>query len=296
MRRWLAGLNSVGRRRIYFFLFVGAALPFIFPIRLPLYIWQETRYVFERIESCPPDKVIAISSEWIAGSQGENWPQYEALVSHCMLKGVRLVVFAHEADALAPQMAQDISERQARLYGRTYGVDYVHLGLSRGGALVMGQIGRNLKAVYPRDFFGTRTTDEAKLPILKGVDDVSSFHLFVSITYQPSTDWLVWLDPTGNVPIAFGSAGIVTTGYYPYIASGQMKGMLAGVRGAAEYETLVFDRYGSRYRQSWEAPNGEFQELRGGKLLTPLAFGHLIMILLILAGNVGMWAALRVRG
>lgn len=292
MRAWLARLDRVSRRRIYFFLFTACALPFVFPVRLPLYVWKETRAIFDRIEATPPDKVVAISSEWIAGSQGENWPQYEAIVSHCMLKGVKLVVFAGgpDTDALAPQFSETINRRQARLYGRTYGIDWVQLGLAKGGAPMMGLIGRSLKSAYPTDFYGTPT---GKIPVLKSVTGSRSFQIFISITYQPSTDWLIWLDPTGTTPVAFASAGIVTTGYYPYIISGQMKGMLAGVRGAAEYESLVRDRYGDRYKMSWTDEQGQRQDLRGGKLVVPLAFGHLVIIAFIVLGNVGMWAARR---
>jgi hypothetical protein len=282
----LGRLANISRRTLYAILFVACALPFLVTVRLPLYVWQETRYIYDRIEACPPDRVVAISSEWIAGSQGENWPQYEAIVSHCMMKGVKLVVFSHEADPLAPQFAETINQRQAELYGRKYGEDWVNLGLSRGGALVMGQIGRNLKGVYPQDFYGNSTTDYEALPILQDVHAARDFHLFMSITYQPSTDWLIWLDPTGRTPIAFGSAGIVTTGYYPYIASGQLRGMLAGVRGAAEYEELARLQYGDRYHM---------EMLRGQKLLVPLAFGHLVIIGFVVLGNIGMFALRRRR-
>src|SRR5688572_5262434 len=174
MRSWLAKLANVKRRQIYFFLFIAAALPFLFTIRLPLYTWRETRYIFDRIDACPPDKVVAISSEWIAGSQGENWPQYEAVVSHCMMKGIKLVVFAAgtDTDALAAQFSENINRRQAALYGRKYGVDWVQLGLAKGGAPMMGLIGRALKSAYPTDYYGTSTNDAAKLPILQGVDNV----------------------------------------------------------------------------------------------------------------------------
>jgi hypothetical protein len=57
----------------------------------------------------------------------------------------------------------------------------------------------------------------------------------------------------------------------------------------------VREKYGERYKLSWTGPQGEFQELRGGKLLVPLAFGHLIIILFIVAGNVGMIASRRKR-
>ncbi len=277
MKRVFLALANLSRRKIYLILFLGAAIPFFVPFEMPIYVWRETRSVFDLVESCPEGKVVAISSEWIAGSQGENWPQYEAVVSHCMLRGIKLLVFASsEADPIAPEMSEFINKRQAALYGRKYGVDWVQLGLAKGGAPVMAQIGRSLKSVYAIDFYGNSTRDYEKLPMLRNVSSRRDFHLFMSITYQPVTDWLLWLDPTGKTPIAFGCAGITTTGYYPYLASGQMKGMLAGVRGAAEYEKLVRDKYGDRYNTS---------DLRGNKLLVPLAFGHLVIILLIVLGN-----------
>jgi hypothetical protein len=279
VRRILNTLANLSRRKIYLLLFLGAALPFFIPIQLPIYTWKETQAVFDSVESCPPGKVVAISSEWIAGSQGENWPQYEAVVSHCMLKGVKLVVFASsDADPLAPEMSEAINQRQAALYGRKYGVDWVQLGLAKGGPPTMAQIGRSIKSVYAIDFHGNSTRDYVKLPLMRHVNSCRDFHLFMSITYQPTTDWLLWLDPTGKTPIAYGCAGIATTGYYPYLASGQMKGMLAGVRGAAEYEKLVGDKYGSRYIRTG---------LRGNKLLVPLAFGHLVIIMLVILGNLG---------
>src|SRR4051794_34606750 len=112
MKRLLPALANLSRRKVYLILFLGAALPFLVQIKLPIYTWKETRSVFDLVDSCPQDKVVAISSEWIAGSQGENWPQYEAVVSHCMLKGVKLVVFASsDADPLAPEMSEFINRR-----------------------------------------------------------------------------------------------------------------------------------------------------------------------------------------
>jgi hypothetical protein len=207
------------------------------------------------------------------------------------------VVFAAgtDTDALAAQFSENINRRQAALYGRKYGVDWAQMGLAKGGAPMMGLIGRRFKGAYPTDYYGNSTSDYEKLPIMRGVDNVRAFHMFLAITYQPSNEWLIWLDPTLNTPIAFGSAGIVTTGYYPYIASGQMKGMLAGVRGAAEYETMVAEKYGEAYKTSWTSPTGQKEELRGRKLVVPLAFGHLVIIGFIIIGNVGMIAARRRR-
>lgn len=282
----LAKLANVRRTTIYAVLFVAAGLPFVVPIRMSPIVWNETHSAFELTDATPPDKVLAINSQWIAGSQGENWPEYEAIVSHCMLKGIKFVVFGLDSDPLAPQMAEAINEKQAAQYGRKYGVDWVNLGLSRGAPLTMAAIGRNVKSVYRTDFRGTATDDFRKLPLMRQVVNAKSFQALWVVDYQPNLDWTVFLDPRGETPILFASAGMVSTGYYPYIASKQLKGMLVGVRGAAEYETLLREKYGDRFID---------KDLRGGKLLVPLAFGHLVIILFIVAGNIGILAARRLK-
>ncbi len=329
---------------MYVILFVAAALPFIVPIRLPLFIWSETRSAFDATDSTPPEKVVAINSDWIGGSQGENWPQYEAVVSHCMMRGIKFFTFALDADPLAPQMAEAINERQAKLYGRTYGKDWVNLGLTRGAPLTMSAIGRSVKSAFPSDFRGVSTNDYEKLPIMRQINSVRDIHVLWAITYQPNLDWCVFLDPSGRTPIVFGSAGIVTTSWYPYIASGQLRGMLAGVRGAAEYETLLEQKYGASFvqsavlktkpvaKRSVKGADGKVTlvaepaqsvliekngvkiepvgvnpdeirtwrtdhiETRGRKLVVPLAFGYLIIILFIVVGNLGMFARKRLQG
>lgn len=282
--RWFLKLDHVSRRTIYLFLFVAAAIPFLVPIRLPLYVWKETHSAYEATGNVPDGKVVAICSNWVAGSQGENWPQYEAVVAHCMLSGHKFIVFALDADPLAPQMAEAINERQAKRYGRKYGVDWVNLGLTRGGALTMGAIGRSVKGVFQQDFRQTPTQDYDRLPLMRDVNTVKDIGCVWDVEYTPNLDWTVFLDPSARTPIVFAGAGIVSTGYYPFISSGQIKGLLVGTRGGAEYEQLLREEYGNRFDET---------DMRGQKLIVPLAFGHLIIILMVVAGNIGMVARRR---
>ena len=284
--RWFAVFDKVERRVIYAILFVACFVPFLFNVRLPLKAWKETKACFDLVDTCPPNKVVIICSNWTGGSQGENWPQYQAVVSHCMMKGVKLVVFSLDGDPTAPAFAEKVNEIEATKYGRVYGKDWVHLGLQRGAPLMMGTIGRNLKSAFPTDYKGYATNDTTKLPILAGINSCKDYQILFCIEYQSGNDWMVWLDPTGSTPVAFASAGIVTGSWYPFLASGQMKGMIAGIRGAAEYENLVKTKYRDRY---------DDHDLRGNRILVPLAFGHLVIILFIILGNVGMIAKKRMR-
>jgi hypothetical protein len=284
MLNLLARLDVVQRKTIYIVLFVTAAIPFLVPIRMPLYIWKETRNAFTITSKRQPKKVVAICSNWVPGSQSENWAQYEAIVAQCMITDTPFIVFAMDADPMAPQFAEAINLRQARRYGRVYGRDWVNLGLTRGAPLTMGAIGRSVKAVFQSDFQHTPTQDFEKLPLMKDIRDVRDFSCLWVVDYQPDSNWVVFLDPTTKLPVLFACAGIVSTGYYPYISSGQLKGMMVGTRGAAEYEELLRQTFGKAFDDSG---------MRGQKLLVPLAFGHLVIIFFVIAGNVGMVAKRR---
>jgi len=284
MWKLLTVFDRVERRLIFAALLVCCAIPFFFTMRLPLKPWKETQAAFDITDSCPRNKVVAICSNWVAGSQGENWPQYQAIVSHCMLKHIKFIVFCMDSDPTAPLFAETVNQIEAKKYHRVYGVDWANLGMARGAPLMMGKLGRDLKAVFPIDQRGYATNNPVKLPVLQGINSTRDFHILWCVDYQPDNNWMVWLDPTGRTPIAYASAGIVTGSWYPFLASGQMKGMMAGLRGAAEYEDLLQEKYGARYNQ---------EGLRGNRLLVPLAFGHLVIILFVVLGNIGMIARRR---
>ena len=286
MLKFFVRLDALPRQSIYVLLFIAAAIPFLFPIKLPLYVWKETRSAFEVTKKVPPHKVVGICSNWVAGSQGENWPQYEAIVAQCMLEGKPFVVFAVDADPMAPQMAEFINERQAKRYGRVYGKDWVNLGLTRGAPLTYGAIGRNVKSVFQTDFRHVSTQNYDKLPLMREVNSVRDFGCLWVVDYQPSLDWVVFFDPTSRVPILFASAGMVSSGYYPYVSSGQLKGIMVGTRGSAEYEQLLRETYGKAF---------DVSEMRGQKLVVPLAFGHVVIIAFIICGNIGMVARRRLN-
>jgi len=286
MLKFLARLDVVPRRTIYIFLLIAAGIPFLVPIRLPMYIWKETRSAFDATQVVQPNKVVAICSNWDPGSQGENWPQYEAIVAQCMVNHTPFIVFSVDSDPVSPQLAETVNEREAKKYGCVYGRDWVNLGLTRGAPLTMGAIGRSVKSVFQHDYRQIPTQNYEKLPLMRRVRDVRDFSCFWVVQYQPDLNWVVFLDPNSRVPILFACAGIGSSGYYPYLSSGQLKGMVVGTRGAAEYEVMLRDKFGKRF---------DDRELRGQKLVVPLAFGNLVIIVFIIAGNIGTIARRRLE-
>jgi len=77
------------------------------------------------------------------------------------------------------------------------------------------------------------------------------------------------------VKIAAAATALIATQVMPYLKSGQMVGMLTGLRGAAEYENLI----------------GKPGEAVAG--MDAQSVAHVAIILVILVGNIGYYSERR---
>jgi hypothetical protein len=104
---------------------------------------------------------------------------------------------------------------------------------------------------------------------LSSVKTISDFDLVVDFnTGDTSIYYLQQLQGSG-VKIVSGASGVTVPYLLPYISSGQLSGLLGGLRGAAEYEMLS-DRKGTA------VAGMDAQSLSHGVILS-----------FIIAGNVG---------
>jgi hypothetical protein len=78
-----------------------------------------------------------------------------------------------------------------------------------------------------------------------------------------------------NFKMAFGLTGVMGADYYPYLSSGQIFGLMAGLYGAAQYEKLA-DNPGLA---------------KDGMRIQLLA--HWLIIIFIVVGNIGYFASRR---
>jgi len=51
--------------------------------------------------------------------------------------------------------------------------------------------------------------------------------------------WIQYANAKYGVPLALGVTGVMASDYYPYLQSGQIFGLIPGMKGAAEYEMLT---------------------------------------------------------
>jgi hypothetical protein len=100
-------------------------------------------------------------------------------------------------------------------------------------------MGRNFKEVFPTDLKGTPYED---IPMLKDVRNYNQIGYVVSLSAgDPGLKQFVMAaHDMYRVKVTGGTTAVSTPGFLPYINDQhQLYGLLGGLKGAAEYESLL---------------------------------------------------------
>ena len=86
-----------------------------------------------------------------------------------------------------------------------------------------------------------RFTVSLALPVLAGVRNLRDVDYAVSLgAGNPGVgEWYVFGKDKYKFELGGGSTGVIAPGLYPLLRSGQINGLIGGLRGAAEYESLI---------------------------------------------------------
>ena len=99
-------------------------------------------------------------------------------------------------------------------------------------------MGQSIPNTFPQDIRGR---DVMEYPIMRGVKNYSSFPLLVNISagYPGTKEWVQQVVSRYHLPMVAGVTAVSAPEYYPYLQAGQLKGLLGGMAGGAEYEVLI---------------------------------------------------------
>lgn len=230
-------LGKTDRRWIFLIIALVTLIPLFYPIGMPIRATQQTRIVYEAIEKLPPNSKVLLSVEYSPATKPENHPMTISIMRHLFRNKHKVYITCLWPDGQF--MAQDVIKMVAvDEYNLTYGEDYVFLGFRPGNEAVIKGIVSNIRKLYTVDVHQT-LIDE--IPMMDGINNFKDFDfLFSSSSGFPGTiEWVQYAsDPTG-VPMSSGVTSIQVNEVMPYVQSGQLKGVLAGMPGAAEYEALI---------------------------------------------------------
>ena len=203
---------------------------------LPIRISSEVRGVYDYIDNLPEGSVFLLSLDFDPASKPELYPQAIAILRHAFHKNLRVVAMTLWVSGTG--LADQIVSQTAKEAGKENGKDYVFLGWSPGGSAVILNMGQDLYNAFPTDY-GNRSTKG--LPVLAGVQSLRDVTYAVSLgAGNPGVEaWYVFGKDKYKFELGGGCTGVMAPGLYPLLRSGQINGLIGGLRGAAEYETLI---------------------------------------------------------
>jgi len=270
-------LKNLHRRWIFLLMFLAVAIPILLQAQFPEKATGLAVAVFDEIEKLEEGAPVLLAFDFDPASEGELGPMATAFVRHCCEKKLKMYFMA--LWPVGPQMIDDNIRNviEADFPELHYGEDYVNLGFKSGMEGVIKVIVTDLRQLYTTDSFGT-SVDE--IPMMKDIENIQKMDLIINVSagYAGTKEWVQYaVTPfPDDIRIVAGCTGVQAPLLYPYIPQ-QLPGLLGAIKGAAEYEKLVMDKYGG------EDPPGRY--LEGQRRMGPQLVAHILMILLIIVGN-----------
>jgi hypothetical protein len=284
---WLLKLD---RRIIYLFIALAVAIPLFAPFAIRPVAMEPVQSLFNEIDSMPRDKALVISVDYTPDIEPELHPMTIALLRHAFARRIKVGVLALQipglglADMAINQVVDEFNARaKTPAESLRYGQDYVFWGFQTPILMVLTGMGEDIAKVFPADAHKNRTDT---LPIMSWLRNYGNVDMVVSIAGSslPVT-WLTYAQTVFGVKIGTGITAVSAADYYPYYSkTRQFTGLVAGMKGGAEYEEMVAERY--------PATAAGVRRLATERMASQTT-SHLAIMLLIIVGNIAFFVTRR---
>jgi hypothetical protein len=270
-------LANLDRRIYYIILILVVAMPIVKPWGLPIKVGKEAEDFFATVDKLPQGGTVLLVINYRTDCIVEMNPQVVCIFKHVLEKDGKIIMISGvDEGAMVSQIA---AEHVAEQMGAEYGVDWINLGYKPGGDVFMKKMVDNFWEASAYSDMNGDSLD--KFPIMKGFNSLAQADLvlnLVAVVPSPGEKLLqMAIIPTG-VPYAVGTTALQTTSEMVFYSSGHYQGILAGLRGAAEYEFLLG---------------------HPGAAITGMdsqSAAHILVIVLIALGNLGYFLGEKKRG
>jgi len=157
--------------------------------------------------------------------------------------------------------------------GKEEYVDWVNLGYKTGGGVIIVRMGSDIHAAFPQDYNGNPVEG---MPVMEGVNKLGDLDMIISLSAgDPGIHaWVMMAGDRYNIPVGGGCTAVSAPELYPYLSTGQMTGLLGGLKGAADYEAMV--RVGVENPAPGTAIPG----------MAAQSVSHLVIMFFIVIGNI----------
>jgi len=304
MGEFFTRLHSLDRRWIYLALAATLIVSLLLgkpeiPVVLPSA--QQLYDAVEQAKAGPNDaKIITIGTTFAGSTMGENGNQLRAVIRHLMLRHKRFGIIAigePQGATLGRQIVNDLADH----YGYRYGTDWIDFGYKLSTLAFFKSLPNDIPGTLKSDVDGKPL---AGFPIMRGIKTVNqNLAMHIEVTASASVfDWIQFVQSATQprLQIGYCPTGVMATEAYAYLDSGQLVGMLPGLKGAADYERLVDELEAREIADGLitspiYSPKGAGANLSQSarQLMFTQGAAHMVVILFILLGNIGLLLARR---
>ena len=268
-------LTKIDRKVIFLLVALAVFIPLVLNLNLPNKPSKYSLQLYQAVEKVPPlSQPVLISADYSPAMMPELHPMLMAMLRHCFARKVRVMLMTLDPNGAG--LVDEALKVVAPEYGAVYGRDYVFLGYKVGSAIVMMSIGENVRQAYPADAYGTPLDS---LPMMAGIRNYADIPLVTCIAGSAVAQaWVIYAGARYRARVAAGLTAVSSADYYPLLQSGQMVGLLNGMKGATDYEYL-------------NQQNGYSKAPRiAGKGMDAVSIVHLLLMGFIIIGNIGYLA------
>ena len=275
-------LQTIDRRIIYALLIASIVIPlFVNPDvikkAVPIVPSKQSQDFYDTIEGLAASdpghkKLVLVDGWWSASTRGENYWQAQAILSHLMQRRIHFATLSF--DTQNKTLTQTIATRLAAKYHYVYGQDYVSWGYRNQSVFVPTLKGlsspNGLQDAIKIDQNGTPL---GQIPVMKNIRDLKDIGAIIEISPVGSLPpWVGLVQGKYHTPLLYAPTAVMAPDAYPFLDSGQVSGLLTGVKGAGDYEQLTHT------------------EAFGTRATGALSLVYALIIVFVILGNVGYYA------
>lgn len=260
--------QRVDRRVIYTLMIIAIAGALLRPIGLAISVNQTTKMAYDAIDKLPPGTIVWLGMEFSPGGIPELMPTATSVLRQGLRKGLRFVsgglwvMAGNFADQAWNEVAPEFPDKK-------YGVDFVNVGYKPGAGVQLEKMLTDAHGAFAGvDNYGKPLADLPLMKDFKTLKDAKFIFIFVTGT-PGEREYMKHVTDVHKIPFAVSCTSVSVPEIMPFVSSGQISGLAAGMRGAAEYEILV---------------NKPGRAVAG---MDAQSFAHVLIILFIVVGNVG---------
>jgi hypothetical protein len=231
-------VRPVERAVLYILIALGVFLPLIFPFdRWPNLPTPEVEAVYNTIENLQSGDTIMVAVDFDPSSEPELYPMLLAVMRHAFSKDLYVLgvcLFNPAGAGLGMTAFTTVGDE----FGKVNGTDYVFLGYKPNMVAVVRGMNQNIGRMFTVDAFGRSTRG---MPIIQRTPRLRGgikylVDLAAGETVRP---WVAYGSTPGGYPMGAGCTAVSFADYFSFYQSGQINGLMGGLKAAAEYEELV---------------------------------------------------------